>query len=247
MPGLRACILPLFFAVTQALAPTLPALGYGVTVGARDGFASPPEVPAGYAFSIWGLIFALALVYAVWQALPGGGATETARQTRGPAAWLFALSTAWMLIAQLGGPNLALAVIILVMLGLALRLAAMASTAAVTETRATHALTVPLFGLYAGWLTLAAFLNLSTLARDIGLAPLGLPEWAYAALVISAGGATALVMVHRLRGNVWYAAAAIWGLAGVVAANLAGLQAVALVAAGLIVALLIGMAAARRA
>lgn len=248
MSETRARLLTVFFAITQALTPALPALGFGGTVGTRDGFASPPEVPAGYAFSIWGVIFALALVYSVWQALPAGGTSEAARQTRATAWLLFALSTAWMLIAQFGGPNAALAAIIVVMLVLALRLIAMAATAAEIETRAAYALTVPLFGLYAGWLTLAAFLNLSSLARDFGLAPLGLPESLYAGAVIAAGAALALIMVLRLRGNVWYAAAALWGLVGVVVANLSGgLEAVALVAAGLAVALLLAEAAARRA
>ena len=247
MDQFRDRILTVVFATTQLVVPGLPALGYGRTVGAREGFATPPEVPAGYAFSIWGVIFALSLAYAIWQALPGNRASEAAARTRRRAWMLFALSTVWMLVAQFDGPNLALAAIIVVMLILALGLVATV-TAGGTRTGIAHALTVPLFGLYAGWLTLAAFLNLSTLARDIGLAPLGLPEWLYAVLVIAAGSALALIMLQRLRGNVWYAAAAVWVLAGVVAANLSGPGpvAVAAAAAGLIVALLIGLLAARR-
>ena len=41
-------------------------------------------VPAGYAFSIWSVIFALSLAYAVWQALPAQRAKEHAGHEHTP-------------------------------------------------------------------------------------------------------------------------------------------------------------------
>jgi hypothetical protein len=205
------------FAITQALVPALPALGYGITVGARDGFASPPEVPAGYAFSIWGLIFLLSLIYAVVQVLPSARQAPV-YQNIATASWLlFALSTTWMLIAQFDGPTAALAVVIVIMLALALSILARVAAAGGGPGRL---LLMALFGLYAGWLSLAAFLNLSSLLRETGLAPLGLADWQYAIGVLIAGGILVALMLLRTHGQLWYLAAAVWGLVAVVVQNM---------------------------
>ena len=53
-------------ALFQVLAGPLGMLIFGVGVGAVSDANSTLVVPAGYAFSIWGLIFALCLAYAVY-------------------------------------------------------------------------------------------------------------------------------------------------------------------------------------
>ena len=212
MSDTRRQILNVMTAITQAAAPAMPALGLGISVGARDGVASPLEVPAGYAFSIWGVIFLLGIIYAVQQALPSAKTSSLYREI-GTGAWmLFGLSTVWMVVAQLNGPNAVLAVIIVVMLVISLRI-----IAAAWDNRGDTARTavLPLFGLDAGWLTLATALNISGVLRDFGLAPFGLPDWQYASLVLFSATLVAVPVLMRLRGLVWYAAAAIWGLAGV--------------------------------
>jgi len=212
MSDARRQTLNVVTAVAQVAAPALPALGVGVTVGARDGFASPLEVPAGYAFSIWGVIFLLGLIYAVQQALPSASDRPLYRAI-GTGAWmLFGLSTAWMVIAQLDGPNVVLATIIVIMLVIALGII---SRAWALRDEAGATVVLPLFGLYAGWLTLATALNISGVLRDFALAPFGLADWQYASLVVVAAAFVAVPMLARLRGQFWYAAAAIWGLAAV--------------------------------
>lgn len=238
-------LLNVIFAITQALAPAMPAMGYGITVGARGNFQSPPEVPAGYAFSIWGLIFALALVYAVWQALPSQRDQPLFREIGNTTWQLFALSTLWMVIAQLDGPTIVLAAIILLMLALAFRAVA-AAVHGLPTSRAQGLLTRPLFGLYAGWLSLAVFLNLSALAREMGWAPLGLEGWYYPAAVLGSAALLVIFGLFALRGSLWYAAAALWGLVGVVIQNYGTETApVAWVAAGLILLLVLVTATAR--
>ncbi len=212
MSDTRRQILNVVTAIAQAVAPAMPALGIGISVGARDGVASPLEVPAGYAFSIWGVIFLLGLIYAVQQALPSAKTSSLYREI-GDGAWmLFGLSTAWMVVAQLNGPNAVLAVIIVIMLVISLRI-----LAAAWDNRGdtARAVVMPLFGLYAGWLTLATALNISGVLRDFGLAPFDLPDWQYASLVLLAATLVAVPVLVRVRGLVWYAAAAVWGLAAV--------------------------------
>ncbi|MEQ8746638.1 hypothetical protein [Pyruvatibacter sp.] len=213
----RRQVLNIVTAISQALAPAMPALGFGITVGARDGVSSPLEVPAGYAFSIWGLIFLLGLIYAVMQALPSARTSPLYRAI-GTGTWmLFGLSTAWMLVAQFEGPNIVLATIIVIMLVISLRILVVAfKTGDETRNTVRQTVVLPLLGLYAGWLTLATALNVSGVLRDYALAPFGLQEWQYVALVLGAAALVAVPMLLRLRGLIWYAAAAIWGLVGII-------------------------------
>lgn len=242
----RRQLLNVIFAILQAAAPLMPLLGLGVSVGDRDGIGSPLEVPAGYAFSIWGVIFLLGLIYAVQQALPDARTAKLYREI-GDGTWvLFALSTVWMVIAQLNGPNGVLAVIIVVMLVLALRIIVLA--AQMSPMRGSE-IVIPLAGLYAGWLTLAAPLNISSVLRDLGVAPLGLSEWLYASIVLLVGAAIAIGILLKLRGLFWYAAAAIWGLVAVAVKTVpqgSTSAHVGYVAAALVVALGIVMVTRRR-
>src|SRR5690606_19100186 len=68
--------------------------------------------------------------------------------------------------------------------------------------------------LHAGWLSLAAFLNLAQVVVAYELAPVDrqLP-WSLALFTLAA--AMLLVLNHRMRGNVAFAAAALWALAAV--------------------------------
>jgi len=239
-------------AITQALAPAVPALGWGIAVGARQGFASPAEVPAGYAFAIWGVIFALALVYAVQQVRPSAAAAPLYRAIGGRTALLFALSTLWMLVAQFQGPTVALAGIIVVMWALAVK-AMFAAQAAGADAGGSgsvggggHAVAAALLGLYAGWLTLAVALNLSAVVRETGA--IGPADAPYVIGVLLAAGAVAAAIVWRARGPVWYTLAVIWGLVAVTAHNaqeVAGVHLSVAFVAGLLAAA-IAMAAAYR-
>ena len=94
--------------------------------------------------------------------------------------------------------------------------------------------------LHAGWLTLAAFLNLAQVIVAYGLLPTDaqLP-WS---LVLFAIAALALLVLNqRMRGNVVYVAAALWALAAVYArqsaSDLAGADVAAWVAVGIAVVL----------
>ena len=100
---------------------------------------------------------------------------------------------------------------------------------------------VPL-SLHAGWVSLAVFLNTAQVVVAHGL--LSTSQMLPWTLVLFAGAALlVLTVVVRLKGNPWYAAAAVWGLVGVYAKQsesaLAGASVAAYVAlalAGLVAA-----------
>jgi hypothetical protein len=167
-------------------------------------------VAAGYAFSIWGPIFLLDVVYATRQLFDRADDARLQR-TRPWAALAFALTSLWMIAFTLQLFWVALAIIWISfgsILGAAWHVAHTAQHA-----RGRWWQWIPL-SLHAGWVSLAVFLNVAQVIVAFKLLPVAdmlpwtLALFAFAALLVL----TALV---GMRGNMVYAFAAIWGLAGV--------------------------------
>lgn len=179
-------------------------------------------VADGYAFSIWGVIFLLDLVFAVW--LLGGQHRVPDREGHGHSHrchWLvvagFALTASWMIVFSQQWFWLALAVI---WLSLACLLWALMLVAQAVPRGAQSWLTVLPLSLHAGWLSLAAFLNTAQVVVAQQLLPTTdqlpwtLVLWALAALLLLVANARLHAPAPGLAA-LGYAAAAIWGLVGV--------------------------------
>ncbi len=166
----------------------------------------PPVQPAGYAFSIWGLIYLWLIVgagFGLWKR-----AEEPAWDAhRLPLLVSLAVGAIWLAVA-VASPIWA-TVLIWVMLGGAL------VALLRTPTSDRYLLRGPV-GLYAGWLTAASCVSLSLLTAGWGLAPFGPDGWAIAALAL--GLVITLAMLWRVPSPA-YAAAVIWALVGVVVQN----------------------------
>ena len=167
-------------------------------------------VAAGYAFAIWGLIFLLDVVYGTRQWFEH--ATDARmRRIRPLTAAGFALTSLWMIVFSLQWFWLALAIIWV-------SLACMLAAAWQVSRTPRHEYGpwwqwIPL-SLHAGWLSLAVFLNVAQvvvafhLLSTTRMLPWTLALFALAAMLL-------LTATARMRGNVWYALAAVWGLVGV--------------------------------
>lgn len=204
---LRAVLL-----LTAALAFAAAPLATGGFAGfAPDAWpvpqVAPPVQPAGWAFAIWGAIYAGLLAHALW----GLVRRSDAAAWDGPRAALIAslvLGAAWIPTANRDA-GLATAMI-WAMLGLA----ALALRRAAPPLPALARL--PL-GLYAGWLTAAAWV-----AVGLGLAGFGVmsPEAAALVALPLAVACAAVVQLRLVPFAPEYGATVIWALAGIVAANL---------------------------
>jgi hypothetical protein len=166
-------------------------------------------VAAGYAFSIWGLIFLLDAAFALWQLRERGAAVVRARL---PAAIGFALTAAWMPVFSQQWFGLALAII---WASLAAMLwAAWLLSRESTLGRGERWLAWLPLSLHAGWLSLAAFLNTAQVIVAFELFDtLHMLEWS--AILFGLAGVLLLAANRAMRGNLAYAAAALWGLAAV--------------------------------
>lgn len=169
-------------------------------------------VASGYAFAIWGLIFVLDLVYAGWQLTGQRRSDETLTRIAPWAAAGFALTTGWMPLFSMAQFWACLAVI---------------AGATVCMTRCAMILShdrTPQHGqwlwawaplsLHAGWLTLATFLNVAQVIVAYRLASTThMLGWSLVLFALAT--AVLLVMNLRMRGNIDYALAALWGLVAV--------------------------------
>ena len=169
-------------------------------------------VASGYAFAIWGLIFLLDLVYAGWQ-LTGQRRSDDTLARIAPWAFAgFALTTAWMPLFSMGQFWLCLAVIVAATVCMT-RCAMILSHDRTPQEGQWLWAWAPL-SLHAGWLTLASFLNLAQVIVAFKLMPTDdMTVWSLVLLAIAA--ALLLWMNQRMRGNIDYTLAALWGLVAV--------------------------------
>lgn len=169
-------------------------------------------VASGYAFAIWGLIFLLDLIYAGWQLTGRRRGDDTLGRI---APWAFAgftLTTAWMPMFSMGRFWLCLAVIIGAAFCLT-RCAMILSHDRTPQEGQWLWAWAPL-SVHAGWLTLATFLNVAQVVVAFGLASTThMLGWSVVLLALAA--VVLLVMNLRMRGNIDYVLAAIWGLVAV--------------------------------
>lgn len=169
-------------------------------------------VAAGYAFSIWGVIFLLDLLFALWQLRARLRDQPTLQRLRPAAAAGFTLTALWMPIFSQQWFWLALAVIWLALACLAWCAVQLARDPAPPPGQALWAKLA--LSLHAGWLSLAAFLNTAQVAVAYRLLPADdMLAWS---LVLFAAAALLIAWLNaRMRGNAGYVAAVLWGLAGV--------------------------------
>lgn len=163
---------------------------------------------AGYAFSIWGLIFLLDAVFGVWTLMKH---RETSARLRPAAALGFALSAAWMPIFSLQLFWLAL---IVIWASLACLAYCAVSLSRGSLGRGERWLAWAPLSLHAGWLSLAVFLNTAQVIVAYRLlSTQAMLPWS---MVLFVGAAALLLALNaRMNGNVPYTAAALWGLIAV--------------------------------
>ena len=175
-------------------------------------------VAAGYAFAIWGPIFLLNVVFGVGQ-LVSSRDDARLRRIRQFSAAGFALTSLWMVVFAQQWFWIALAVIWL-SLGCLLAATWLSSNTR-HHARGPWWQWLPL-SLHAGWLSLAVFLNTAQVVVAFELLPTEeMLSWTLVLFALAA--ALVLGVLITLRGNPWYALAAVWGLIGVCARQQASL------------------------
>jgi benzodiazapine receptor len=170
-------------------------------------------VPAGYAFSIWGLIYAGLIAFAVYQALPTQ--RENARLRR--VGYLFALSCVanitWLFLWHYELFLLTLvAMLALLLLLIAIYLRLDIGRAQVGGVER-WLVDVP-FSVYLGWITVATIANVTVVLDYLGWNGWGISPQVWTVIMLFAGLVIATAM-SLTRGDVAYSLVLIWAYAGI--------------------------------
>jgi hypothetical protein len=206
--------------IVQSLSGVTPT---GETELVREGDTTLEA--AGYAFAIWGLIYAGLVAYAVYQLLPSTPEKPALRLLGWPSVVAMTGCGLW-LIAAVYDVKLAT---MLIIIGSALALCVPLAKGGLAQTRLDFWLITAPLSMLAGWLTIASAINTLTVLTGWGVIDArSAPFWAaggvIAAILIGAG----ITVVSR---NWIYPLPIAWGLAAVWVAEQSDRPNVALMAA----------------
>ncbi|MEJ7814712.1 MAG: hypothetical protein WKF53_05995 [Rubrobacter sp.] len=196
------------------------AIFTGPVVGRVSGENPTLVVPAAYAFVIWTPIFLLALVYAVFQALPANRENPLLRRVGWYSALAYFSNGIWEIVFPAREFMLSQIVFVGILAGAVIAFV-LAQRASDPERRADRWLIAPAFGLLAGWVTAAFFVGLVTVLVASGVLNGGAGQAALGALLLIVGGAVACAVIligsgGPSQGYLTYGGAVLWALAGVV-------------------------------
>lgn len=214
VPMSRRIVIPVLVAVAIAVPAFQAAFGLGLSQAEFASDGNSTLRAAGYAFAIWSVIYAGLIAYAGYQARPQAADSPTLRSLAWPSAVAVAGCAAWIVAAAMDWKWVSLGVIAISASVLVSGL--MAASKHQAGRGETIFVLWPL-SLLAGWLTIAAAINVLTVLTAehlIGGPTAHLAGLAGIILVVAIG--TAITARYRLQ---VYSLPIAWGLVGVFVAE----------------------------
>ena len=174
-------------------------------------------VPAGLTFSIWGVIYLLLAIFAIYQLIYAFKTKEQNLTFLEKISSLFILSSlmnmCWIFAWHFEMVFLSVLIMLALLLFLIViyvRLGVGRSDASKTEKYLIH---LP-FSVYLGWITIATIANVTALLVDTNWNRFGLSEPFWTVVVISVGIIIGLIMIFN-RKDIFYALVVDWALYGI--------------------------------
>jgi len=169
--------------------------------------------PAGFVFSIWGVIYILLGVFTVYQALPN----QQGKAFKNKIGWLFFLGSIlniiWLFLWQF--EHLLLSNIIMFLLLATLILIYLRLGIGKSKTQLVEKLSVNLpFSVYLGWITIASIANVAVTLVSINWDRFGISADIWGVLILIVALAVTL-LVTTTRKDVAYGLVVIWALTGI--------------------------------
>ena len=197
--------------ILNGLANALPL--NGLTTGEISDRFEVYFVPAGYVFSIWGLIYLALTAFAIYQALPNQRDNPRLRRL----GYLFALSCVanvfWLFLWHYEVFTLtivAMVALLVLLIASYLRLGIVSSAVSTAETLLVR---LP-FSIYLGWVNVATIANATALLDYLNWGGWGInPELWTVIMLLAATGITAGVTFTR--GDIAYGLVIVWAFAGI--------------------------------
>jgi hypothetical protein len=196
-----AVLLPLNGKTTQELSDALPNF----------------FVPAGITFSIWGIIYILWIVFAVYQARDMFKKEEIKMPFLSQITWLFLLSgfanSAWIFLWHYQHVGLSVLMMLLLLaslLAIYVRLKIGKSKVPLKEKLCVH---VP-FSVYLGWITVATIANITAYLVSIQWDGFGIDQLTWTIIVIAVGTLLTYLML-ALRKDLAFSLVVLWAFFGI--------------------------------
>ena len=169
--------------------------------------------PAGYVFSIWGVIYALLLIFAVFQALPSQREKPFLRKISVFFALSSVLNVSWLLLWHYD--QIALSVVLMfgllaTLITIYLRLNIGKAAVSWKEKACVH---LP-FSVYLGWITVASIANVAAALVSVQWDGFGLASDLWSVLVIAVALLITLAVIATKK-DVAYGLVLIWALVGI--------------------------------
>jgi hypothetical protein len=174
--------------------------------------------PAGWAFSIWGLIYTLSLIYAVYQIIPKND-SKILRATRLPALVGFVSSIGWLYFAGQTDWTIWLTIpILFLMAGAFTYVVNTPDSGDKTQTLLSKKFLLP----YAAWTGIASWLNIQALLNDQLVVTSETVNYITNSILFACIAAFTLYYFKRSGYSAWYGGVLVWAGVGVISANLDG-------------------------
>ena len=170
-------------------------------------------VPAGYVFSIWGLIYIGLIAYAIFQALPSQRENPRLRAT----GWWVALgglaNIAWIFLWHYQQFPLTLVAMLVLLASLIITYLRLGTGRTTVSPAEKWAVRVP-FSIYLGWITVATVANVTALLDYLNWNGFGIAPEVWMGIILAAVLAIAVLM-NFIRRDVAYTLVILWALAGI--------------------------------
>jgi hypothetical protein len=197
--------------VVNVLANALPINGQNT--GAISDRFQVYFVPAGYVFSIWGIIYIGLIAYAIFQALPAQRENPRLRSTGWWVSFGGLANITWIFLwhyEQFPLTLIAMLVLLATLIITYLRLGTGRSTVSKAETWAAR---VPI-SIYLGWITVATIANLTQVLYYLNWGGFGISAVYWMWIVLGAVFVIVSLM-NFTRRDIAYTAVILWALAGI--------------------------------
>lgn len=170
-------------------------------------------VPAGYVFSIWGVIYLGLLAYAIFQALPAQAENPRLKAIAGWFLLSSAANIAWLLLWHYNQFPLTVVLMLVLLASLVLVYLALHRPAGRYSKTELWMVRVP-FSIYLGWITVATIANISATLTSLHWNGFGIPAAAWFAVVLVAAVLIAALMT-TFRRDVAYLGVLVWAFVGI--------------------------------
>jgi hypothetical protein len=187
----------------------------GRTTAQVSDLYSNPFTPAGYVFAIWGIIYALLLVFVIFQTLPKQKDKPFQRQIGAFFILSSILNSVWLFLWQYDYITVSCVVMFALLAALTtiyLRLDIGKVKVPLNEKLGVH---LP-FSVYLSWITVASIANVAAALVSIGWNGFGFSAetWAIVALSIALLVTLIVIIVRR---DIAYSLVVVWALVGIAA------------------------------